>query len=72
MVVLIIFTLLLGIIFGLFLASLSLWLIKVNCPQCKQPKTLKEIILFRWKERIIVGKPCQHCQRPRPQIDIEL
>ena len=64
------FTLFLGIIFGLLLAISTFWIIKVKCPKCKQPKSLKEIILFQWKTRQITGKKCQKCQQIKPQVDI--
>lgn len=62
--------LVLGIIIGLLLASCSFWIIKVKCPKCKQPKPLKEIVIFQWKGWEITGQPCLKCREIKPQVEI--
>jgi len=62
----------LGIISGFTGSILSLYLLKIKCPKCKKLKPVKEIILFHWKARTITGQACQQCQRPKPQVSLEL
>jgi hypothetical protein len=64
-------TLFFGISLGLLLTTLLiLYLFKIKCPQCKQLKPVKEIVLFDWKQRIFSGQPCLKCQTIKPQVHI--
>ncbi|WNE40355.1 MAG: hypothetical protein GBAus27B_000422 [Mycoplasmataceae bacterium] len=71
MTTLIILSFLGGISFSLFLSVLFLRLVKVNCPKCKELKSVWEIAIFCWKERIISGQSCQKCQKLESQTDID-
>lgn len=61
-------TLSFGISLGLLLTTL--YLFKIKCPQCKQLKPIKEIVLFHFRSKTISGQPCLKCQPIKPQVNI--
>jgi len=64
-------TLFFGISLGLLLTTLLLlYLFKIKCPQCKQLKPIKEVILVQLKTKTISGQPCLKCQTIKPQVNI--
>lgn len=60
-----------GLVLGLFLSTLSLWIFKVKCPECKQLKPLKEIVVFEVKKCEITGRKCWKCKNKK-MVDIRL